>query len=85
MITKDYIELKLAQMLKEILELESVPEIKVDNLIEQFNMDSIAALELLVRIEQEFHIQIPDEELSVNLINSFHGLVVYIERKYNKD
>ncbi|OCQ53513.1 acyl carrier protein [Photorhabdus australis subsp. thailandensis] len=56
-----------------------------DNLIEQFNIDSIAALELLVRIEQEFHIQIPDEELSVNLINSFHGLVVYIERKCNKN
>ncbi|RAX01876.1 MULTISPECIES: acyl carrier protein [unclassified Photorhabdus] len=85
MITKNYIELKLAKMLKEILEIESIPEIKVDNLIEQFNIDSIAALELLVRIEQEFHIQIPDEELSVNLIGSFHGLVVYIERKCNEN
>lgn len=84
MITKNYIELQLAQMIKEVLELETIPDIKTDNLLEEFHIDSIGALELLVRIEQEFHIEIPDEELSINLINSLHNLTNYIEQKYDE-
>ncbi|MGJ0639236.1 acyl carrier protein [Xenorhabdus bovienii] len=85
MITEEYIKLKVTQMLKDILELKTTPEIIEDNLINGFNIDSISALELLVRIEQEFHIQIPDEELSVNLLNSFSNLIVYIESKCNEN
>ncbi|MDA2068149.1 acyl carrier protein [Bacillus cereus] len=71
-------------MIKEVLELETIPDIKTDNLLEEFHIDSIGALELLVRIEQEFHIEIPDEELSINLINSLHNLTNYIEKKYDE-
>ncbi|PHM48224.1 acyl carrier protein [Xenorhabdus miraniensis] len=85
MITKEYIEVKIAQMLKDVLELDVTPELIEDNLRDGFNIDSVSALELLVRIEQDFHIQIPDEELSVNLLNSFNRLVIYIESKCNKN
>ncbi|MBC8953950.1 acyl carrier protein [Xenorhabdus sp. PB62.4] len=85
MITKEYIEVKIAHMLKDVLELEVTPELIEDNLRDGFNIDSVSALELLVRIEQDFHIQIPDEELSVNLLNSFTRLVDYVEYKYNQN
>ncbi|MCU5347453.1 phosphopantetheine-binding protein, partial [Bacillus cereus] len=38
------------------------------NLIDYYNIDSIMVLEILLKIEQTFEIEIPDEELSVELV-----------------
>lgn len=48
------------------------------NLIE-YGMDSLRFIELIVNIEQEFGIIIPDEALIIDNISSLNGFTTYIE------
>ncbi|KAA0805759.1 phosphopantetheine-binding protein, partial [Bacillus sp. AY2-1] len=54
------------------------------NLIDYYNIDSIMVLEILLKIEQTFEIEIPDEELSVDLVSTVESLTTYIIEKLNK-
>ncbi len=57
---------------------ESIPD---ENLTSELGLDSINSLEVLIWVENEFGIQIDDEDLSVALINSLDVLAAYVENK----
>jgi acyl carrier protein len=78
------IELKdqLKILLVEGLKLESVTpaEIKDDEpiFVEGLGLDSIDALELVVLVEEKFHVVIPDEEVGKLAFSSIDALADYV-------
>ncbi|KWO55049.1 hypothetical protein WM28_05990 [Burkholderia ubonensis] len=51
------------------------------NLIETLGLNSVDALEVLIRVEGEFGIQIDDEDLSIDLVRSVDTLEQYIRNR----
>ena len=75
---------ELKEILIESLELElAATEIDGTDLINELNINSIDALEILVRVENKFDITIPDEDLSADLIRSLEGFADYIIGRSN--
>ncbi|XOV80934.1 MAG: acyl carrier protein [Aestuariibacter sp.] len=52
-----------------------------DNLINELGLSSVDSLEVLIRIEGEFNIQIDDADLSQELVSSLPKLCDYIKSK----
>ncbi|RKD30244.1 acyl carrier protein [Lacrimispora algidixylanolytica] len=50
------------------------------NLIENLNIDSLIALQLIVEIEKTFHIVIEDDELAIKLIDSPSFFIEYCKQ-----
>jgi acyl carrier protein len=73
---------KLKEVLVKSLRLEIDPKtLPETNLAERLGIDSIKSLEFLVWVENEFGIEIADEDLSVRLVDSLQALAGYIEQK----
>jgi len=73
---------KLRHIIVQSLRLHRTPEsIPDNNLTSELGLDSINSLEVLIWVENEFGIQIDDEDLSVALINSLDVLAAYVENK----
>jgi acyl carrier protein len=73
---------KLRHIIVQALRLHRAPEsIPDQNLTSELGLDSINSLEVLIWVENEFGIQIDDEDLSVALINSLDVLAAYVENK----
>lgn len=51
------------------------------DLRQQLDIDSLAGLELLIWVENEFGIQIDDEDLSVALVDSIDTLAEYVDAR----
>lgn len=70
---------ELKEIIIESLELEKKKE-EIDgcDLINELNINSVDALEILVRVENKYDIMIPDEDLSAALISSLQGFAKYI-------
>ena len=55
------------------------------DLIQRFSIDSLVGIEILVRIEYEFDIQIDDDDLSAEMIRTMSSIINYINKcKANK-
>jgi len=84
---KESVEKKIKRMIKEKLslnlELEQIPS--NENVVERFNLNSIDVLELLIGIETEFNIEIEDEDLNAELVESLSNLANYVMKKINRD
>ena len=50
-------------------------------LVDQFGIDSIVALELVTRVEEEFDIVVDDDDISLELVDSFETLAAYVRVK----
>lgn len=75
------IKLKVKKLIIERLKLDTTPADIVDDAPlfgEGLGLDSIDALELVVALEQEFQITIPDEEVGKKAFASINSLVAYI-------
>jgi len=59
----------------------SPAEIGETNLIADLGIDSIGAMELLTRVENQFHILIDDADVSPALVDSLDTLSNYIAQK----
>lgn len=75
-----------AERLLNILSTVTNREITLDqvqdkNMVEQLGLNSIDALEVLIRVEGEFGIQIDDDDLSIDLVQSIAKLAEYVESK----
>ncbi len=57
----------------------SLTHLKPTNTFKQFDLDSLDVLEIVIRLEQEFNILLPDEE--VNECVSLGDLINLVERK----
>ena len=80
--------MNIAEKLTEILTgVSSKPvspeQLKTEDLNETLALTSVDSLELLIRIEGEFDIEIDDEDLSRNLLQSFETLESYVTGKIN--
>lgn len=73
-ITKETVLEQLKGIIVKTLELKSVDQIKSDNLIDDLQLNSIDAMELLVWIENEYEIIFDDDEINVELMSSLNGL-----------
>ena len=73
---------RLRHIIVQALRLQRAPEsIPDQNRTSELGLDSINSLEVLIWVENEFGIQIDDEDLSVALINSLDVLATYVENK----
>ena len=79
---RDELKMQLKQLLVEGLKLEDVgPESIQDAepiFVEGLGLDSIDALELVVLVEEKFHVAIPDEEAGKLAFASINALADYI-------
>lgn len=77
---KDNIEKRILQVIIRDLELNiNEDDIELtDSLDELFGMDSIAILELVVGIEKEFTIKIPDEHLTVEMFQNVSTIAEHV-------
>ena len=83
-LTVNEMENKIKSIIIEHLKLEKKAEdldSNKDFLLESLGLNSIDALELLLKIEQEFNIEIDDEDLNVELVRSISSLCEYVSRK----
>ena len=74
---------KIRTQIEKIISAEK--EIPDNNLFAVMDIDSLLALEILVSIEQKYDIQIPDEDLNVDLLSSLTNLVHYISKLVNTE
>jgi acyl carrier protein len=59
----------------------TVEQLRNANLNEALGLTSVDSLELLIRIEGDFDIEIDDEDLSMELLSSFNTLQNYVQGK----
>jgi acyl carrier protein len=77
---KERVKQTIVQALKLDLEIDEIADDEVlfgDGL----DADSMAVLEIVFAIEEEFDIRVEDEELRVELFDSVRTLVEYVEEK----
>lgn len=77
------IEDRLKRMIAARLFLKVAPE-AIDNdksLMDDYGVDSVSLLELVVGIEEEFGIVIPDEEFSIKHFETVSALAAFIRGK----
>ena len=53
------------------------------NNIEELNLDSLQILEFLLKVEEEFKIQIDDDYLDIELVGDLEKLARYLEENRN--
>ena len=80
--TRDELKMRLKRLLVEGLKLEGIePESIQDGepiFVEGLGLDSIDALELVVLVEEQFRVVIPDEEVGKAAFASVNALADYI-------
>lgn len=82
---KNEIKLHVKEIITKCLELTEISVDDDDNIIDELSINSIYAIGIFLMVEDEFHIQIDDEDLGVELISSINNLSSYIEKKKSGD
>lgn len=78
-------EEKLRNIIVSCCDLIAVNQINDDtDLIQDFEFDSINIIQLVVKIETEFDIEIDDDDLILEKLSLYKGLVELIEKKISK-
>jgi acyl carrier protein len=76
------LKMRLKRLLVEGLKLDGVPPESIQDaepiFVEGLGLDSIDALELVVLVEEQFHVAIPDEEVGKLAFASINALADYI-------
>jgi acyl carrier protein len=76
---KEEMRKKLKEIITQSLQLDINPEdIGGEKLISELNINSVDALEILVWVENNFKITIPDEDLNASLLESLDNLTDYL-------
>ncbi len=82
MMAKETVYEKVKQIVTEILnlDLDDIQDGEIDKVsLEEYGYSSIDALEVLVALEEEFHIEIDDENLNFEFLQSIASITDYIE------
>ncbi len=78
----DELKLRLKRLLIDGLKLEGIEPENIKDaepiFVEGLGLDSIDALELVVLVEEQFHVVIPDEEVGKQAFASINALADYI-------
>lgn len=76
------VEDKIKNLVIEVLDLEINPEnLESNGLIEAYGLNSVDALELLMHIENDFDIEIEEEDLTSELVDSISHLAAYVQAR----
>ncbi len=81
MMTLNEVENRVKEILIEDMELNLEPsdiDVNEEYFLDKYGLNSVDALELLLRMEEEFDIEISDENLNAELIKSVGVLSNYI-------
>ncbi|HEX2925134.1 MAG TPA: hypothetical protein VHP38_02570 [Ruminiclostridium sp.] len=77
---------KLAEVFTQTLDTDLTPEqFPRENIIELFQLNSVDALQILINVENEFNIEIDDDDLNSELINSLYVLEKYVQGKLGQN
>ncbi|MEU8588294.1 acyl carrier protein [Streptomyces sp. NPDC048664] len=76
--TKDRLRRVMVESLRLDLAPEAIPDTDLRNKV---GIDSVMGLEFLIWVENEFGIQIKDEDLSVHLVDSLDTLAAYVDER----
>ncbi len=63
----------------------ALEDLQGKNVIEVLGLNSVDALEVLIRVEGEFGIQIDDEDLSIDLVQSLQTLTEYVQSRCSSE
>ncbi|MEA3399803.1 MAG: acyl carrier protein [Armatimonadota bacterium] len=79
----DQLKQQLKEMIVERLFLDVEPAQIADdeNLMENYDIDSVNLFEIVVGLEEHFEISFEDEDFSVDLFATVDSLAEYVERK----
>jgi len=79
----EQLKLQIKEMIVERLFLDADPnEIEDDeNLMENYEIDSVNLFEIVVGLEEQFEISFEDEDFSVDLFATINNLAEYVEQK----
>lgn len=80
-ITNMNIKKQIIEIIKNCLELDELNLSNNDNLIDNLSINSIDAIGIFISIEDTFGIQIEDEELGVELIESIDSITNYVKKR----
>jgi D-alanine--poly(phosphoribitol) ligase subunit 2 len=69
---------RIEGLMKDVLAI--TPDGLDEDLIESGLLDSMALVELLFAIEQEFAVELPLEDLDVDLLRSVRGIASYVNK-----
>ena len=73
---------EVKEVIVESLELEMDPEdIEDEESLFGVGLDSISTIELIVGIEETFGVEVDDEDVSEELVESVKSIVLYLEGK----
>ena len=74
---------QIKEMIVERLFLDADPNAIADdeNLMENYEIDSVNLFEIVVGLEEQFEISFEDEDFSVDLFANVNSLADYVERK----
>lgn len=76
---------KLAEVFTQALDTDLTPEkFPREGIIERFQLNSVDALQILINVENEFNIEIDDDDLNSELINSLYVLEEYVQKKLDQ-
>lgn len=79
---KSEVNQKVKEIIIRVLNLEvEADDLAETNLIETYGINSVDALEILINVENEFSVQIDEDDLNAELINSVSKLISYIEER----
>lgn len=71
---------KIREIIAEQLSIEDIDSITPKtNLLEDLNADSLDAVEIIMNIEEEFDMKIPDED--IDQVRTINDIISYIEAK----
>lgn len=76
-------EKKIRDFISKVVELEQgvIDSIDLDTDLVEYGLDSINAIELIVRLEEEFEIEVDDDDLLIDNINTLNKLISIIKNK----
>lgn len=73
---------RIRPILRTVTKFEGEPsELPEVGIVDEIGLDSITALEYLITVEAEFDIEIADEDLGIELVDSFERLATYIHNR----
>ena len=80
------IKSKLKEVITRVLLLDCDSEmIKENDLILTYGLNSLDSLEILIEVEEEFGIQVDEDDLDSSLVDSLDNLADYIMLKQNME
>lgn len=73
---------KVCELIVKVMKLDIEPaSLKPDDLIHDYGISSVDALEILIGIEAQFNITIDDNDLSQQLVATIDNLVNYVTER----